>query len=154
MCSICGQKSLFSRESVWFLFGCIMASFQLLDDFSWTRWEPLLGSCPSQFHTRSNPPHRHILAQRKLCIGDWSKTNRSETGTLLVVAALLLPWKKSVYNPTALTLVTSSIAIEPMQKCFTSISGDCVQFLASQCWRWFQTRMLDKRELAAAILWF
>ena len=154
MCSVCGQKSL-SRESVWFLFGCIMASFQLLGDFSWTRWEPLLGSCPSRFHTRSDPHHRHIYWHRENFV--------SVTGARPIVLKLALClWlqhyfcteKKAVYNPTALTLVPSSIAIKLMQKCLTSISGDCEQFLAGQCWRWFQTRMLDKRESAAAILWF
>ena len=126
------KKSL-SRESVWFLFGCIMASIQLLADFSWTRWEPLLGSCPSQFHTRSNPPHRHICWHRENFV--------SVTGARPIVPKLALclwlqhcfcPEIKAVYNPTALTLVTPSIAIELMQKCLTSITGDCVHFLAGQ----------------------
>ena len=76
----------------------------------------------------------HWLAQRKLCIGDWSKTNRSETGTLLIGLHHSFSSEiKAVYNPTALILVTSSIAIKLMQKCLTSISGDCEQFLAGQC---------------------
>ena len=54
-----------------------MASFQLLDDFSWTRWEPLLGSCPSQFHTRSDPHHRHTLAGTEKTLYRWLEQDQS-----------------------------------------------------------------------------
>ena len=94
-----------------------------------------------------------------LIVIHWHRENFvSVTGARPIVLKLALclwlqhyfcPEIKAVYNPTALTLVTPSIAIELKQKCLTSISGDCEHFLAGnaeddlrrECWtkeNWLQ----------------